>query len=160
MREEVLPDELWERLELLLPVRPQRFRYRGRRRAALERILYAIRTGIDWNGLPTALAGEVALCPWEWLQVDFIPEDWAEMMKNFGVLLGVRVGIKHVSEFRVTVAVNALSTPPDEEIGQAIAEFESYRDHDDRPPSRQALLLKAQHIPRLITARHVPRLAL
>jgi transposase len=33
MREEVLNDQLWERLEPLLPVHPRRFRYPGRKRA-------------------------------------------------------------------------------------------------------------------------------
>ena len=59
MREEVLTDQLWERLEPLLPSHPRRFRYPGRKRAddraALEGILYVIRTGIGWNRLPTAL---------------------------------------------------------------------------------------------------------
>ncbi len=38
---------------------PRRFRYPGRRRAddraALEGILYAVRTGIGWNRLPTGV---------------------------------------------------------------------------------------------------------
>ncbi|MET8760680.1 transposase [Lentzea sp. NPDC004782] len=59
MREEVLTDELWARLEPLIPVSPRRFRYPGRGRAddraALEGILHAARTGIGWNRLPTAL---------------------------------------------------------------------------------------------------------
>ena len=61
MREEVLTDELRARLEPLIPVRPRRFRHPGRKRvddrAALEGILYVVRTGIGWNRLPTALFG-------------------------------------------------------------------------------------------------------
>jgi transposase len=68
MREEVLTDELWERLEPLIPVRPRRFRHPGRRRAddraALEGILYVIRTGIGWNRLPTALFGASGATCW------------------------------------------------------------------------------------------------
>ncbi|KOV81845.1 transposase [Nocardia sp. NRRL S-836] len=56
-----MTDELWARPEPLIPVRPRRFRYPGRKRAddraALEGILYAVRTGIGWNRLPTALFG-------------------------------------------------------------------------------------------------------
>jgi transposase len=68
MREEVLTDQLWERLEPLLPVHPRRFRYPGRKRAddraALEGILYVIRTGIGWNRLPTALFGASGATCW------------------------------------------------------------------------------------------------
>jgi len=68
MREEVLTDQLWERLELLLPVHPRRFRYSGRKRAndraALEGILYVVRTGIGWNRLPTALFGASGATCW------------------------------------------------------------------------------------------------
>ncbi|WP_372663505.1 hypothetical protein [Amycolatopsis kentuckyensis] len=106
------------------------------------------------------LAGRAALCPWEWLGDDFSPQDWANMMTNFALLLGFRIGIKHIKPYRMTLAINAMSPPPEPEIGLALAEFENYRDHDDRPPSRQALLLNAQHVPRLVTARRVPRLAL
>jgi transposase len=68
VREEVLTDELWARLELLIPVRPRRFRHPGRRRAddraALEGILYVVRTGIGWNRLPTALFGASGATCW------------------------------------------------------------------------------------------------
>jgi transposase len=71
VREEVLTDELWARLEPLIPVCPRRFRYPGRRRAddraALEGILYAVRTGIGWNRLPTALFGASGATCWRWL---------------------------------------------------------------------------------------------
>ncbi|WP_439098535.1 IS5 family transposase [Amycolatopsis vastitatis] len=68
MCEEVLTDQLWERLEPLLPVHPRRFRHPGRKRAdgcaALEGILYVIRTGIGWNRLPTALFGASGATCW------------------------------------------------------------------------------------------------
>ncbi|MFG1648169.1 IS5 family transposase [Amycolatopsis sp. NPDC049252] len=68
MREEVLTDQLWKRLEPLLPVHPRRFRYPGRKRAddraALEGILYVIRTGIGWNRLPTVLFGASGATCW------------------------------------------------------------------------------------------------
>ncbi|WIX91313.1 transposase [Amycolatopsis sp. DG1A-15b] len=62
MREEVLTDQLWERLEPLLPVHPRGFRYPGRKRAdnraALEGILYVIRTRISWNPLAELRGGQ------------------------------------------------------------------------------------------------------
>jgi transposase len=76
VRDEVLTDELWARLERLIPVPPRRFRYPGRKRAndraALEGILYAVRTGIGWNRLPTSLFGASGATCWrrltEWQQ--------------------------------------------------------------------------------------------
>jgi transposase len=68
VREEVLTDELWARPEPLIPVRPRRFRHPGRKRAddraALEGILYVVRTGIGWNRLPTALFGASGATCW------------------------------------------------------------------------------------------------
>src|SRR4030081_367578 len=59
---------MWARLELLIPVRPRRFRYPGRRRAddraALEGILYVVRTGVGWTRLPTALFGASGATCW------------------------------------------------------------------------------------------------
>ena len=56
----ILPDELWEKIEPLLP-RPKRrrFRHPGRkpldRRQVLTGILFVLRTGIRWNDLPCEL---------------------------------------------------------------------------------------------------------
>jgi transposase len=64
----VLSDELWARLEPLIPVHPRRFRYPGRKRtadrAALEGILFVARTGIIWNRLPTSLFGASGATCW------------------------------------------------------------------------------------------------
>lgn len=56
----LISDALWRALEPLLPpAKPRRARYPGRkppeRRAALEGILFVLRTGIGWNALPKAL---------------------------------------------------------------------------------------------------------
>ena len=68
----MLTDELWQRLEPLLPVRQRRFRYPGRLRtpdrAALEGILFVARTGISWNDLPTALFGASGATCWRRLK--------------------------------------------------------------------------------------------
>src|ERR1041385_8155470 len=57
MAKPLLTDELWERIEPLLPpVKPRRFRYPGRKplthRQALTGILFVLKTGIPWNDLP------------------------------------------------------------------------------------------------------------
>lgn len=76
MREDVITDQLWARLELLIPVRPRRFRYPGRcrvdDRAVLEAILWVARTGVGWNRVPTTLFGASGATCWrrltEWQQ--------------------------------------------------------------------------------------------
>ncbi len=60
MSKPLLPDELWVKIEPLLP-RPKRrrFRHPGRkpldRRKVLTGILFVLRTGIRWNDLPCEL---------------------------------------------------------------------------------------------------------
>jgi transposase len=55
----VVPDELWERIESLLPKVERRFRYPGRKRLpdrqALHGILFVLHTGIAWRHLPLEL---------------------------------------------------------------------------------------------------------
>ena len=52
-------DELWELVEPLLPEKPRRSRYPGRRRLpdrkALSGILFVLHTGIPWMHLPQEL---------------------------------------------------------------------------------------------------------
>ena len=55
----IVSDELWDRLEPLLPQRARRFRYPGRKalpdREVLCGILYVLHTGIQWEYLPQEL---------------------------------------------------------------------------------------------------------
>ncbi len=55
----IVPDELWELIEPLLPKRERRFRYPGRKRLpdrqALQGILFVLHTGIAWRHLPLEL---------------------------------------------------------------------------------------------------------
>lgn len=54
-----VPDELWVRLEPLIPKKPRRFRYPGRRplddRKVLSGILFVLTTGVGWERLPKEL---------------------------------------------------------------------------------------------------------
>jgi transposase len=72
MREQVLTDQLWKRLEPLIPTPARRFRFPGRRRvdnrAALEGILFVVRTGIRWNDLPTSAFGVSGATCWRRLK--------------------------------------------------------------------------------------------
>jgi transposase len=72
MDDRVLTDQLWVRLEPLIPTPPRRYRFPGRRRtdhrAALEGILFVVRTGIAWNHLPTATFGASGATCWRRLK--------------------------------------------------------------------------------------------
>ena len=55
----IVSDELWERVEPLLPRKQRRFRYPGRKplpdREALQGILFVLHTGLAWRHLPLEL---------------------------------------------------------------------------------------------------------
>lgn len=71
-----VPDELWDRLEPLLPQRERRFRYPGRKplpdRQVLSGILYVLHTGIQWEYLPKELGFGSGMTCWRRLR------DWNE----------------------------------------------------------------------------------
>ncbi|MFJ9871219.1 transposase [Streptomyces sp. NPDC101165] len=71
-----VPDELWDRLEPLLPQRERRFRYPGRKplpdREVLCGILYVLHTGIQWEYLPKELGPGSGMTCWRRLR------DWNE----------------------------------------------------------------------------------
>lgn len=56
MAKPLLEDELWVRINPLLPLEMWRFRYPGRKllgtREALTGILFILKTGIPWKDLP------------------------------------------------------------------------------------------------------------
>ncbi|MFD0487329.1 IS5 family transposase [Saccharopolyspora spinosporotrichia] len=77
MIEELVPDQLWSRVQPLLPARPpRRSRYPGRLpvddRAALAGIVFVLKTGITWRELPHEVAGCSGVTCWRRLR------DWSE----------------------------------------------------------------------------------
>jgi transposase len=65
-------DELWDRIQPLLPVRPRRFRYPGRKplddRQVLNGILFVLVTGIGWEHLPRELGYGSGMTCWRRLR--------------------------------------------------------------------------------------------
>jgi transposase len=65
-------DELWERIEPLLPTKPRRFRYPGRKplddRRVLQGILFVLHTGIGWEHLPQELGFGCGMTAWRRLR--------------------------------------------------------------------------------------------
>jgi transposase len=77
MAKPLLPDELWNRIEPLLPPpKPRRFRFPGRKpidnRKALLGILFVLKTGIRWEDLPRELGCGSGMTCWRRLR------DWQE----------------------------------------------------------------------------------
>ena len=72
MAKPILDDGLWEIIEPLLPRRPRRFRYPGRKpvsdRAALTGILFVLRTGIGWEDLPREMGCGSGMTCWRRLR--------------------------------------------------------------------------------------------
>ena len=72
----LVSDELWELIEPLLPKKPRRFRYPGRKRLddrkVLTGILFVLRTGIPWEYLPQEMGCGSGVTCWrrlrEWQQ--------------------------------------------------------------------------------------------
>ncbi len=64
----IVPDELWELIEPLLPTHKRRFRYPGRKRLpdreALCGILFVLHTGIPWGHLPPQLGFGSGITCW------------------------------------------------------------------------------------------------
>jgi transposase len=75
--EELVPEDLWLRVEPLLPARaPRRSRYPGRLpvddRRALAGIVFVLKTGISWRELPRETFGCSGVTCWRRLR------DWTE----------------------------------------------------------------------------------
>lgn len=69
-------DQAWSRIEPLLPRRPRRFRYPGRKplddRRVLQGILFVLHTGIGWEHLPQELGFGCGMTAWRRLR------DWQQ----------------------------------------------------------------------------------
>lgn len=68
MAKPLVDDQLWERIEPLLPVVERRYRYPGRKRIpdrkALTGILFVLKTGIPWEDLPQEMGCGSGMTCW------------------------------------------------------------------------------------------------
>lgn len=77
MAKPLLPEELWQEIEPLLPApKPRRYRYPGRQpisnRQALTGILFVLKSGIPWELLPQEMGCGCGMTCWRRLR------DWQE----------------------------------------------------------------------------------
>lgn len=91
-----IPDELWERIEPLLPELPPHplgcCRSRVPDRDAMNAILLVLRTGMQWNALNL-----IGICSsssahrrfQEWREAGVFEAFWRQELANYGVLKGI-----------------------------------------------------------------------
>jgi len=78
MASPLVPDELWEVVEPLIPKVERRYRYPGRKRVpdrqVLTGILFVLKTGIPWEALPQEMGCGSGVTCWrrlrEWQEQD------------------------------------------------------------------------------------------
>src|SRR5215217_8380663 len=72
MASPLVPDELWEVVEPLIPKVERRYRYPGRKRVddrkALTGILFVLKTGIAWEDLPQEMGCGSGMTCWRRLR--------------------------------------------------------------------------------------------
>ena len=99
MAKELLPDELWQEIEPLLPPPPPRTSKGGRppvdNRKALTGILFVNRTGIPWQALPTEAFDVSGSSCWrrfdEWAQAGIWPQLHRRLLNRLGKAGGVNL---------------------------------------------------------------------
>lgn len=89
-----VPDELWDKIEPIIrkhdPPKPTG-RKRIDPRAALDAIIFRMRTGCQWNQLPKELADDSSTHRTfqRWIAFGLLDNIWAALVENCGELGGV-----------------------------------------------------------------------
>ena len=91
------PDELWDRVEPLLPTyRPGKYGGRPRvdRRRVFDGILYVLRTGCQWNSAPREFGSSSTLHRYfqEWTRRGVFFRLWKEALREYDELEGIDWG--------------------------------------------------------------------
>ena len=92
-----ISDELWEKIEPLLPKHPNTHRFGGGRprvpdRQAMDGIFFVLRTGCQWNAL-----NETGICSsstvhsrfQDWVEVGIFQKLWAMALEDYDELKGI-----------------------------------------------------------------------
>ena len=89
-----IPDELWKKIEPLLP-KEKRKKKSGRPRMddrqALTAMLYVLRTGCQWNALPRSLGASSTVHDRfrEWVKDEFFQRLWQAGLTEYDTLKGL-----------------------------------------------------------------------
>ena len=94
----LMPDELWTRIEPLLP--PEKPKGKGTpggrpnadRRRAMDAIFYILRTGCQWNGLPRSLGSDRTAHDYfqKWTAAGVFERFWRLGLAEYDVLQGIQ----------------------------------------------------------------------
>jgi transposase len=97
MATELLPDEIWQEIQPLLPPPPPRTSKGGRppvdNRSALRGIIFVARTGVPWQMLPREAFGVSGSSCWrrlrEWTKAGIWPDLHKRLLNRLGKAHGV-----------------------------------------------------------------------
>ena len=166
MAKPLLPDELWERIEPLLPPpKPRRFRFPGRKpldnRKALTGILFVLKTGIPWEYLPLEMGCGSGMTCWRRLRDWQAAGVWQQLHEILLAELNAAFssfGLAPSTRTPATPAASLLGTPP---LAQTLLPACT----GASPPPRRAAPVPDTSTPfpatatrRPITGRHLERL--
>lgn len=89
-----IPDELWSRMQALLPaLKPKKKRGRPRMddRKAMNAIYYVLRTGCQWKALPRSLGASSTVHDrfQEWSKAGFFERLWKEGLLEYDMRKGI-----------------------------------------------------------------------
>ncbi len=89
-----IPDALWERIDLVLPIygtSPRGGRPRLKMRKVVEGILYVLATGCQWKAMPREFGSGSAIHAYfqEWAESDVFEELWQLALAEYDVLKGI-----------------------------------------------------------------------
>ena len=119
MAKELLPDELWQEVEPLLPPHPPPSPKGGRPpvddRDALTGILFVLKTGIPWQMLPTEVFDASGSSCWrrfdEWTKAGIWPELHRRLLDRLGKAGGVNLDRVVVDSQSVRAVKGGAPTP-------------------------------------------------
>jgi len=129
MAVELLPDELWQEIEPLLPPPPPPSPKGGRppveNRDALRGIIFVNRTGIPWQFLPTEVFNASGSSCWrrfhEWTVAGIWPEVHKRLLNRLGKLGGVSLEHVVVDSQSVRALRGARTADPTPRTGRKVA---------------------------------------
>lgn len=120
MAVELLPDELWNEIEPLLPPAAPASPKGGRppvdNRAALRGIIFVDRTGIPWQMIPKEVFGVSGSSCWrrfrDWTKLGIWPELHRRLLSRLGKAGGVNLGYVAVDSQSVRALRGACTPDP------------------------------------------------
>lgn len=85
MAPEILPDDLWNIVEPLIPNKPRRTRFPGRKRiddrTVLQGILFVLKTGMPWEYFPKEM-GCSGMTLWRRLREWMVSGIWQKILES------------------------------------------------------------------------------